>query len=157
MRPPPHIAANATLNTLMIAPIYGVGSALNTLGTQSAGSQDRQQPEMSEFSTSRSPTRDLNMLYSLRVLLVMCGTMLCILPLLLHAEPLFLLLGVQPEPATLAARYLRLATTGLPGFIAYEILRKYCQSQGRMMGPAVAGVVAAPFAFALIRSRAYAE
>lgn len=141
----------------MIAPIYGIGSVLDTLGTQSAGSQAGQLQRASETSPLRSRPFDLNMLYSLRVLVVMCGTMLCIMPLLLHAQPLFLLLGVQAQSAAMAARYLRLATIGLPGFIGYEILRKYCQSQGRMMGPAVAGVVAAPFALVFLHSHARAE
>lgn len=120
--------------------------------------QEQQQREPNAASASfRANTRprDLNLLYSMRVLLVLAGLMVLMLPLLVHSGPLFLLLAVEAEAAAVASRYMRLATLGLPGFVGYEVLRKYCQAQGKMLGPAVASFAAAPFSYFFLRSQMF--
>lgn len=38
------------------------------------------------------------------------------------------------------------------GYVGYECLRKYCQAQGKMAGPAIAVIVAAPLLIWMVHS-----
>ena len=133
--------ANTTYNVLFMATTYGFTGALDTLSTQAEGQKNK--------------TRDLNMLYAFRVLLVITGFMICLLPLLIGIKPIFIFLHIEEASAGAAASFIHWSSLGLPGFICYEVLRKYCSASGRFFGPAVAGVVAAPLAIPVMRSELF--
>jgi MATE family multidrug resistance protein len=64
-----------------------------------------------------------------------CVVMLCLLfaPVALawvHAEPILLALGQEPYIAAGTQMFLRLLVPGVPGYIAFESLKKYLQCQG---------------------------
>jgi len=131
---------NTTLNILGIAPTLGITSALDTLSTQAHG------------GAKVGDVRDLNLLYSLRVFLVTTITMVVLIPLMCNFYPIFVILGVERDAAEAAATYMAYGALGMPGWYAYECLRKYAQAKGMMTGPALAGVVAGPVSYLVLHS-----
>ncbi|KAK9900739.1 mate-domain-containing protein [Cystobasidium minutum MCA 4210] len=132
--------ANTTISLLVVVPSHSASSALDTLSTQAHGG--------SKYSTMK----DLNRLYTLRVYLVMWIEMAVLIPLICLFEPIFVLLQVEPDVAHIAGKYMQYAALGVPGFFTYECMRKYCQAQGLMVGPAAAIALAAIPTFPLLTS-----
>ena len=56
---------------------------------------------------------------------------------LLNAQPLFALFGIDAEAADVGNRYLRAAATGMPAGICYIVLRHASEGVGRTVGPMV--------------------
>lgn len=92
------------------------------------------------------------MLYALRVTLVSSCVMLALSPLIYWIEGVFTLLHIEAEAAKAGATFIHWACLGLPGFVGYEMLRKYFSSKGIMVAPAIAGFVAAPLTIPVMRS-----
>lgn len=130
--------ASTTFNVLCAAVVYGFSGALDTLSTQAEGQKNK--------------SCDLNMLYALRVGLVTAGVMLAMAPLLINIKAIFVLLRIEEEAAQAGANFIHWSMLGLPGFVAFEMFRKYFSSKGIMLAPALAGFVAAPLVIPLMRS-----
>ncbi|CAD6565454.1 MAG: hypothetical protein CYPHOPRED_005629 [Cyphobasidiales sp. Tagirdzhanova-0007] len=135
--------ANTTLNVLGLAPTMGIASALDTLSTQAHG------------GSLNGQSRDLNMLYCLRVALVTFVFLVPSMALMWFIEPIFLLMGVEAEVASIAAVYMRCGALGMPAYTAYECLRKYLQAKGLFFGPAAAVVVVAPLSIWLMHTTTF--
>ena len=56
---------------------------------------------------------------------------------LLNAQPLFAMFGIDPEAADVGDRYLRAAAVGFPAGICYVVLRYASEGVGRTVGPMV--------------------
>lgn len=79
-------------------------SALDTLSTQAVGGRHLLGGE----------ARDLNMLYTFRVLLCICIAYVFLLPMLWYFQPIFELLGVEKAAALMGTTYMRYSLVGLP-------------------------------------------
>lgn len=56
---------------------------------------------------------------------------------LLNAQPVFALFGIDPEAADVGNRYLRAAAVGVPAGLCYVVLRYASEGVGRTVGPMV--------------------
>lgn len=61
-----------------------------------------------------------------------------------NAERLLIALKQEPEVAHLAGQYLKVVTTGLPGYALFEVARRWLQSQGLMRPPTFVVCIVAP-------------
>lgn len=106
--------------------IIGLVSALDTLANQAG----------------KSASPKLASLYAMRTFIVCMMFMPFIFLFMLNAEPFFRLVlhsrgDDGDEIVQLAASYLKIMSLAMPAVSAYECLRRYLQSCGKMVGPAV--------------------
>lgn len=95
----------------------------------------------------KSASPKLASLYAMRTFIVCAMFMPFIFLIMWNAEPFFrLVLHSNGEESTeifhLASSYLKIMSLAMPAVSAYECLRRYLQSCGKMIGPALAFALA---------------
>jgi MATE family multidrug resistance protein len=127
-------------NVLGYSIIIGLVSALDTLSNQAG----------------KSASPKLASLYAMRTFVVCLLFMPFIFLFMWNAYPFFkLLLHTSSSDDTelqifrLAADYLKIMSLAMPAVAAYECLRRYLQSCGKMIGPALGFALASPLSIFL--------
>lgn len=92
--------------------------------------------------TSMRPT--LTGLHAMRTMCIICLLIIPQVVIFFNATRILLALGQEPRVAELAGQYLRVLSTGLPGYAVFEVVRRWLQSQGLMKPPTAVVTVIAP-------------
>ncbi|TPX38230.1 hypothetical protein SmJEL517_g00011 [Synchytrium microbalum] len=108
----------------------GGSTALDTLGSQAF--------------TGASDKTEVGVLLQ-RCLLILTVLFVPVVALWYFAEPLFLLLGQEPQLSARAALFLRYLLFGAPAYLYFESIKKYLQAQGIMHAGTYVMMVASPF------------
>ncbi|KAL2153278.1 hypothetical protein VTH82DRAFT_4433 [Thermothelomyces myriococcoides] len=119
--------ATMTANITCYAPVQGLATSLDTLCAQAFGSGHK---HLVGLQLQR-------MTYFLLLLLVPIAI------IWLSAEPILASM-IEPESAALAAKYLRIAVLGTPGYAAFEGGKRFVQAQGLFHATTYVLLVAAP-------------
>ncbi|KAL2158975.1 hypothetical protein VTH06DRAFT_3005 [Thermothelomyces fergusii] len=119
--------ATMTANITCYAPVQGLATSLDTLCAQAFGSGHK---HLVGLQLQR-------MTYFLLMLLVPVAAVW------LSAEPILASM-IEPGSAALAAKYLRIAVLGTPGYAAFEAGKRFVQAQGLFHATTYVLLVAAP-------------
>lgn len=83
-------------------------------------------------------------LHALRTYFILSLIWLIQLAIFFNSEVILVAMRQDPDVAHHAATYLKVLSFGIPGYSAFECLRRWLQAQGLMVAPVLALLVAAP-------------
>jgi len=83
-------------------------------------------------------------LHALRTYLILSLIWLVQLAIFFNSEAILVAMRQDADVAHHAATYLKVLSFGIPGYSAFECLRRWLQAQGLMVAPVLALLVAAP-------------
>ena len=83
-------------------------------------------------------------LHALRTYFILSLIWLIQLAIFFNSEVILVAMRQDPDVARHAATYLKVLSFGIPGYSAFECLRRWLQAQGLMVAPVLALLVAAP-------------